>query len=181
MKRASIVLMVIALAASGLLILKLRSLQARTASVDQSPTRGRNVPDFALESVDGRTIHLSDFHGNAVLVHFWATSWLPCRVEMQWFEQMHNQYGPRGLQVLGIAMDGADRKDIAEFASNLGVDYPILLGQESVESSYGVRIPPVIVYVGRDGMVVEKVFEAKGHDEIEDSVRKALSRRRWMP
>ncbi len=80
--------------------------------------------------------------------------------------------------MLGIAVDGADRKDIAEFASNLGVDYPILLGQEGVDNSYGVRVPPVIVYVGRDGKIVEEVFEAKGHDEIEDSVRKALSRRR---
>ena len=99
---------------------------------------------------------------------------------MQWFEQMHKQYGPKGLQVFGIAMDGGDRKDIAEFASDLGVDYPILLGQQSVGNSYGVRVPPVVVYVGRDGKIVEKVFEAKGHDEIEDSVRKALSRRRWI-
>ena len=182
MKRALIILMVIAFAGTAPLIVKLRSLHARKASVGQSMCiRGQTAPDFALQSVDGKTVRLSDFRGKAVLVHFWSTHWLPCRVEMQWFEQMHNQYGPRGLQVLGIAMDGADRKDIAEFASNLGVDYPILLGQESVESSYGVRIPPVIVYVGRDGMVVEKVFEAKGHDEIEDSVRKALSRRRWMP
>jgi peroxiredoxin len=182
MKRASIVLMVIALAGTILLFVRLRSLKAPRTSVGQSMCiRGQTAPDFALQSVDGKTVRLSDFRGKAVLVHFWSTHWLPCRVEMQWFEQMHNQYGPRGLQVLGIAMDGADRKDIAEFASNLGVDYPILLGQESVESSYGVRIPPVIVYVGRDGMVVEKVFEAKGHDEIEDSVRKALSRRRWMP
>jgi peroxiredoxin len=80
---------------------------------------GKQAPDFALDSVDGRIVHLSDFHGKAVLLHFWATSWLPCRVEMQWFEQMHNQYGPQGLQVLGIAMDNADKKDIAEFARNL--------------------------------------------------------------
>ncbi len=31
---------------------------------------------------------------------------------MQWFEQMHNEYGPQGLQVLGIAMDNVDKKDI---------------------------------------------------------------------
>jgi peroxiredoxin len=179
MKRASIVLMVIALAATGLLILKLRSLQARTASVDQSPTRGRNVPDFALESVDGRTIHLSDFHGKAVLVHFWATSWLPCRVEMQWFEMMHKQYGPQGLQVLGIVMGNADRADITEYANNLGIDYPILLGKESVGDSYGdLRDLPVTVYVDRDGKIVEKVFGVKGHDEIENEVKEVLSRRR---
>jgi len=180
MKRASIMVMVVALGITALLALKLRSFQARRASVGETPSiRGQTAPDFALESVDGRIVHLSDFHGKAVLIHFWATSWLPCRFEMQWFEQMHNQYGPQGLQVLGIAMDNADKKDIAEFASNLGVDYPILLGKESVGDSYGgVRVLPVTVYVGRDGKIVEKVFGVKGHDEIEDDVRKALTRRR---
>jgi len=182
MKRASIIFIAIALAGTVLMIVTLRSLHARRTSVGQSISiRGQTAPDFALQSVDGKTVRLSDFHGKAVLIHFWSTHWLPCRVEMQWFEQMHNQYGPKGLQVLGIAIDGADRQDIAEFASNLGVDYPILLGQESVGDSYGVRVPPVVVYVGRDGKIVEEVFEAKGHDEIEDSVRKALSRSRWMP
>jgi peroxiredoxin len=180
MKRASIVLMVIAVGVTALLVLKVRSFQVHRASVGEMPCiKGQRAPDFALESVDGRIVHLSDFHGKAVVLHFWATSWLPCRVEMQWFEQMHNQYGPQGLQVLGIAMDNADKKDIAEFASNLGVDYPILLGKESVGDSYGgVQMLPVTIYVGRDGKIVEKVFGVKGHNEIEDDVKIALSRRR---
>jgi peroxiredoxin len=180
MKRAPIVFMVIAVCLTALLVLTLRSFHVRRASVGETPCiRGQTAPDFALESIDGRIVHLSDFHGKAVLVHFWATSWLPCRVEMQWFEQMHNQYGPQGLQVLGVAMDNADKKDIAEFASNLGVDYPILLGKESVGDSYGgVKVLPVTVYVGRDGKIVDKVFGVKGHDEIEADVRKALTRRR---
>jgi len=179
MKRASRVVLLIAVSITGLLVLMLRSFQPHRESIGETPCiRGQKAPDFALQSLDGRIVRLSDFRGKAVLVHFWSTHWLPCRVEMQWLEQMHNQYGPKGLQVLGIAVDGAERKDIAEFASNLGVDYPILLGQEGVDNSYGVRVPPVIVYVGRDGKIVEEVFEAKGHDEIEASVRKALSRRR---
>ncbi len=61
-KRGGNSLMVIAFAATGLLILKLRSLRAPTASVGQSICiRGQAAPDFALESVDGRTVHLSDF------------------------------------------------------------------------------------------------------------------------
>jgi cytochrome c biogenesis protein CcmG, thiol:disulfide interchange protein DsbE len=179
MSRASIILLAAALAVTAILVTKFRRAPTCTAAAHPSGSlTGQKAPDFALESLDGRIVRLSDFRGKAVLVHFWSTYWLPCRVEMQWFEQMHNQYGPKDLQVLGIAMDGADRKDIAEFASNLGVDYPILLGHESVVNSYGVRVPPVIVYVGRDGKIVDEVFEAKGHDEIEASVRKALSRRR---
>jgi len=179
MSRASIIFLAAALGVTAILVTKFRRTPTCAAAAHASGSlTGQKAPDFALESLDGRIVRLSDFRGKAVLVHFWSTHWLPCRTEMQWFEQMHNQYGPKGLQVLGIAMDGADRTDIAEFASNLGVDYPILLGQESVVNSYRVRVPPLIVYVGRDGKIVEEVFEAKGHDEIEDIVRKALSWRR---
>jgi len=92
---------------------------------------------------------------------------------------MHKQYGPQGLQVVGIAMDHATKKDVAEFASNLGVDYLILLGKESVGEAYGaVQFLPETFYVGRrDGMIVENAFGLKGRGEIEDTVKKALSRR----
>ena len=175
MKRATVVLMVIALGITALLVLKLSSSHSRSASIGQTArSKGETAPDFALESVEGRIVHLSDFHGKAVLLHFWATSWLPCRVEMQWFEQMHNQYGPQGLQVLGVAMDNTDKKDIADYARNLGVDYPVLLGKGSVSDSYSLRELPVTIYVGRDGKIVEKVFGVKEHDEIENSVKRAL-------
>jgi peroxiredoxin len=179
MKRASIVLKVIAIGISALLVIKLRNSQTRGASVGEAPCiRGQMAPDFALESVDGKVVRLSDFHGKAVLLHFWATSWLPCRVEMRWFKQMHNQYGPQGLEVLGIEMGNADKTDITDYANNLGVDYPILLGAEHVGDSYGVRELPATVYVGRDGKIVEKILGVKEHDEIEAEVKKALSHRR---
>lgn len=169
-----------AISTTAALVTRLLSSRHRsTSAMETSLTlNGQLAPDFALESVDGRIVHLSDFHGKAVLLHFWTTSWLPCRVEMQWFEMMHKQYGPQGLQVLSIAMDTADKKDIAEIASNLGVDYPILLGRESVGDSYGLREFPVTIYVGRDGKIIDKVPGVKEHDDIEAEVKKALSHRR---
>ncbi|HYL11512.1 MAG TPA: TlpA disulfide reductase family protein [Terriglobales bacterium] len=181
MKRTSIMVLVVAMGVTALLVAKFRNSRSSSTSVRKpsSSLNGQMAPDFALESLDSRTVHLSDFHGKAVLLNFWATWCTPCKVEMPWFEQMHKQYGPQGLQVVGIAMDDASKKDIAEFASNLGIDYPILVGKESVGEAYGgVQFLPVTVYVGRDGKIVEKVFGLKGRDEIEDNVRKALGRRR---
>jgi thiol-disulfide isomerase/thioredoxin len=133
------------------------------------------APDFGLESLEGKTVHLSDFRGKAVLLNFWATWCQPCKIEMPWFEQLQKQYGPQGLQVIGVAMDDADKEDIAKFAKNLSVDYPILVGKEDVGEAYGgVQFLPATFYVGRDGKVVEKVFGLKGRSEIEDNVKKAL-------
>jgi len=133
------------------------------------------APDFGLESLEGKTVHLSDFRGKAVLLNFWATWCQPCKIEMPWFEQLQKQYGPQGLQVIGVAMDDASKKDIAEFAKNMGIDYPVLLGKEGVGDAYGgVQLLPATFYVGRDGKVVDKVFGLKGREEIEDKIKKTL-------
>jgi len=91
---------------------------------------------------------------------------------MPWLDQLQKQYASEGLQVIGVAMDDAGKEDIATFAKNLGVDYLILLGKESVGDAYGgVQFLPATFYVGRDGRVVDKVFGLKGRDEIEGNIK----------
>src|SRR6476659_2967990 len=95
------------------------------------------APDFTLQSLDDKTVHLSDFRGKAVLLNFWATWCQPCKIEMPWFEELQKQYGPQGLQIIGVAMDDASREDIAKFAKDVGVSYPILIGKEALGDTYG--------------------------------------------
>jgi len=175
MKLASIFVLVIAITVAAVLVARFRSSHRASATAGSLNFNGQTAPDFGLESLDGKTVHLSDFRGKAVLLNFWATWCQPCRIEMPWFEQLQKQYGPEGLQVIGVAMDDAGKEDIAKFAKNLGVDYPILVAKEDVGEAYGgVQFLPATFYVGRDGKVVEKVFGLKGRDEIEDNIKKAL-------
>src|SRR6476660_8687237 len=88
--------------------------------------KGRPAPDFTLQSLDNKTVHLSDFRGKAVLLNFWATWCQPCKIEMPWFAELQRQYAGEGLQVVGIAMDDASPENIEKFAKDLGVNYPVL-------------------------------------------------------
>jgi peroxiredoxin len=134
------------------------------------------APDFALQSIDGKTVRLSDFRGKAVLLNFWATYCAPCRIEMPWFVELQDRYAAEGLQVVGVAMDDASPDDIEKFASELGVNYPILVGEETVGNAYGgVQFLPSTFYIGRDGKVVDKVFGLKTKNEIEENVKKTLA------
>jgi len=137
---------------------------------------GQSAPDFALQSLEGKTVHLSDFRGKAVLLNFWATWCQPCKIEMPWFEKLQKQYASQGLQVIGIAMDDVSKEEVAKFAADVGVSYPLLLGKEEVGDAYGgVQFLPATFYIGRDGKVVDKVFGLKGRAEIEDNIKKALT------
>jgi cytochrome c biogenesis protein CcmG/thiol:disulfide interchange protein DsbE len=98
---------------------------------------------------------------------------------MPWFVELQKQYGPQGFQVVGVAMDDADTKDIAKFAQDMHVDYPILVGKdadrEKVADQYGgVQFLPESLYLDRDGKIVNKMFGLVSRSEIEDNVKKAL-------
>lgn len=145
-----------------------------TASL-QGNVQGVAAPDFTLKSLDGKDVRLSDYKGKAVLLNFWATYCQPCKIEMPWFAELQKQYAPQGLEVVGVAMDDVTPETIKKFASDLGVNYPILIGKESVADLYGgMQFLPTTFYIDRQGKIVDRVFGLVSHSEIEGNIKKAL-------
>ena len=181
MRRDPVVLIVVAMLVSLMLVFGFN--KARHAespgSVAAGKLQGQTAHDFTLQSLEGNTVRLSDYRGKAVLLNFWATWCEPCKIEMPWFVDMQKQYAPQGLQIVGVAMDDADTGDIAKFAKDMNIDYPILVGKESardgIASDYGgVQFLPETFFIDRDGKVTGKVFGLKSRSEIEDEIKKAL-------
>ena len=176
MKRDPLTLVVVAFVVA--LMLYFGYHKARRPGAGSAPhlTQTSMAPDFTLESLDGKSMRLSDLRGKAVLLNFWATWCGPCKIEMPWFVELQQQYGSQGLQIVGVAMDDASKEDIAKFAKDMGVNYPILIGKESVGDAYGgVPALPESFFIGRDGKVVDKIIGLKGKGEIEDTIKKALN------
>jgi peroxiredoxin len=178
-KRDPVIILVVAMVVTVMIVFGFH--MARKGPPDPSIAaskglQGKAAPDFELKALDGKVTRLSDFRGKAVLLNFWATWCQPCKIEMPWFAELQKQYGPEGLQIVGIAVDeDASADDLKEFAGKLGVNYPILVGKESVEDQYGgVQFLPATLYIDREGKIVDKVFGLKGRGEIEDSIKKAL-------
>ena len=142
--------------------------------------RGVQAPDFELATLDGQKVKLSDYRGKAVLLNFWATWCAPCKVEMPWFVDLQKQYGKDGLVILGVAMDDSEPPKIAQFASEMGVNYPVLLGTDKVSEEYGnVEYLPTSFYINRQGKIVGKGTGLLGRGEIEENVQEGAGIATW--
>ncbi|HVR24318.1 MAG TPA: TlpA disulfide reductase family protein [Candidatus Polarisedimenticolia bacterium] len=179
MKRSPLTLIVVAFAVALMLYVGFhRARRGSGSSFAPRLTQASLAPDFSLESLDGKTVRLSDLRGKAVLLNFWATWCGPCKIEMPWFVELQNQYASQGFQIIGVAMDEASKEDIGKFAKDMGVNYPILIGKEAVGDQYGgVPALPETFVIGRDGKIVDKILGLRGKAEIEDSIKKALNTR----
>ncbi len=118
---------------------------------------GSRHPDFSLPDLGGIVREVSEWDGRVLVINFWATWCPPCRREMPDFIALQRQFGERGLQFVGIAIDEPDA--VAEFAETLGVNYPTLVAQADA-MELGRRLGntlgslPYTVIVDRQGTMV---------------------------
>jgi len=146
-------------------------------AIDTADLRGKPAPDFELLNLTGKKVKLSDYRGKPVLLNFWATWCGPCRIEMPWFANLQKQYGQKGLEIVGVALDDdSSPADIAKFAKEIGVNYTILVGKDSVGDAYGGVVGlPTTFYIDATGKIVEQTAGLpSGQGEIEDNIKKIL-------
>jgi len=184
-KRNPIVLVVVAIVVSLMSLVGVytsrRVAKSAAAPAPAANSTSQPAKDFSLQSLDGKTVHLSDYKGEGVLLNFWATDCAPCQIETPWLVELQQQYGPQGLQILGVdAYDGGSQKDVAAFAKKMAIDYPILVGKDSeidaVANSYGgIAFLPQTFVINRDGKIVGRILGLESKSEIENEIKRALA------
>ncbi len=141
-----------------------------------NPAQAQTAPDFTLTSLDGKPVKLSDYRGKLVLLDFWATWCTPCRAEIPRFIDWQQKYGAQGLVVLGVSMDDSS-KDAADYAREMKITYPVVMGTPQVADSYGgVLGLPVNLLISRDGRIVNKYVGATDLAAMERQITEQLTK-----
>ena len=85
---------------------------------------GDPVPNFTLQTLDGKPVTFSSLQGQAVVLNFWATWCPPCRREMPLLDTVQKEYNTRGVTIVGIDL-GEPMDLVKAYAQSVGVTYPI--------------------------------------------------------
>jgi cytochrome c-type biogenesis protein len=109
--------------------------------------------NFTLNTLEGKTIQLSDFAGKIVLVNIWAPWCGPCRLETPGFVKLYDKYRNKGFDIISVAVN-TNEKDVRKFVEQYQVGWTVGLGDE-IAQSYGTYGLPDNFLFGRDGKVLQ--------------------------
>jgi peroxiredoxin len=137
---------------------------------------GKAAPAFALKDITGKPLKLADYRGKVVLLDFWATWCVPCRVEIPHFVELQKQYASRGFTMIGISMDDEPGL-VLPFAKKHGMNYPVVVGDAALGEKYGGILGlPVAFVIDRNGIIRERYDGVTSAETFEKAVVALLAK-----
>jgi thiol-disulfide isomerase/thioredoxin len=125
-------------------------------------------------TISGTAFDLSRSLGKYTVIQYWATWCEPCTQDMKTLQTLLQQYGARGLTVVGVNLD-AERKDAELYVQRSRIPWPQLYEPGGLHSRYalemGVLTLPVMLLVDAQGRVISRSLHIS---QLEEELKKGL-------
>jgi thiol-disulfide isomerase/thioredoxin len=119
---------------------------------------------------------LGELKGRVVVMEFWASWCMPCRMTAPRLSAWQDRYGAQGLTVIGITMDAPE---VALQASvEMGMDYAVLSDPDGETTrEYKAFSLPTLFVIDRSGKIRTAMvgYSSAGFDKTEATLRRLLS------
>jgi thiol-disulfide isomerase/thioredoxin len=123
-----------------------------SATAENLPT----APAWKLTTQTGKDLSLSDFEGQPVILHFWAT-WCPyCKKLQPKLVELEKKYQSSGIKIVAISFNEDDGATPQDEIRQRGYNFITAVKGERVATQYGVRGTPTTFFINRQGKAVYK-------------------------
>jgi peroxiredoxin len=131
-------------------------LNAACFTGSRPPRIGNAAKDFSVQDSD-RSVSLAQFHGQVVVLNFWATWCPPCIEELPSLMDMQERLRAKGVVVVGVSID-VDNDAYHRFIKQRNVNFLTVRDPEQkVASMYGTSGWPESYIIDRQGVLRRKV------------------------
>lgn len=105
---------------------------------------GDKISSFASTDLDGNTFSLSSHSGKPVIVRFFLINCPYCKADTPGFNSFYEKHHPKGLEIVYINNNGIDITEVATFAEELKIDFPVIYDPEAkIAGQFNVRVQPL--------------------------------------
>ena len=140
------------------------------------PAGTQNAPSATLTTLKGERISLADLRGKPVLVTFWATTCPGCLREMPHLVELYQQWHPKGLEVIGVAMAYDPPNQVVELVQHKQIPYTIALDIDGqIAQAFGdVKLTPTSFMINPQGRIVLKKIGEMDMSYLQQTIQQML-------
>jgi peroxiredoxin len=152
------------LVGAGAILLK-SSFNTQSSEAVEAPSVLFEASDFSLPLYNAhKTVSLSDYKGKTIILNFWASWCVSCRLEAPGLEKTWQAYKNKEVVLIGINLQESPG-EIQKFVKEYGITYPVVIDKKAeTVFKYGIRIVPTTVFINKKGLVVY-VYEGLLNEE----------------
>lgn len=134
---------------------------------------GDQAIDFELKDVSGKTVKLSDFKGQPVVLNFFATWCAPCIDEAPELEAFGKEYKDAKLLILA---KGESKRRMEKYIDDSGSKLTYLLDtKEEISKDYTVLGQPETIIIDGNGVIVERFSGPTTKDNLIKMIAEKVS------
>ncbi|WP_417887977.1 redoxin domain-containing protein [Zunongwangia sp.] len=163
---------------------------SRYIELNIDPKIGDQYVDFEMKDINGKIKKLSDLRAKVILLEFWASWCVPCRMENPLLVKTYEEFNPKGFEVFAVSLD----EDINSWKKAVEKDnldwiqVSDLEGDENKASLiYGINSIPDSFLIDENGRIIarnlrgnklnNKLFEIFESDSPRSEVVDKISRK----
>lgn len=152
-----------------------------TPRVPSCEISGRRLVNFALNDLSGRPWEFTQHHGRLVLLDFWGTWCMPCMRAIPHLKKLQSDYGPYGLEVVGIACERTAEpqrtRKVRDVVDRQQINYRVVLGENyeecPVQQKFRIASYPTLILLDGSGNILWR-GDATGLNQLEQTIQQQL-------
>lgn len=126
---------------------------------------GQKAPNFTAPDPNGKPVTLYDIKGKVTIIDFWAAWCGPCRRENPNVVKVYEQFHDKGLEIIGVSLDGTPRQPDAKAAWLKAVEDDKLTWHhvsnlqyfnDPVAKMYDINAIPATFIIDEEGTIIDK-------------------------
>jgi thiol-disulfide isomerase/thioredoxin len=135
------------------------------------------INNIVFTTIHGKEISMRSLRGKVVLVSFWATDCKSCVKEMPDLIKTYQQYQPKGLEIIAIAMPYDPPAQVVNFVTQKDIPFPVMHDSyaEMSEKFDGVKLTPTAYIYNKEGKRIQRAIGALNFTKLHALLDKELS------
>lgn len=110
---------------------------------------------ITVQTLDGQPVDLAQIKGKPTAITFWATTCPGCVEEIPHMEALEKKFGPKGVQVIGMAMSYDELDQLRVMVKEKGITYTVWHDNTgAAATAFGpVRLTPTFFVLDSAGVI----------------------------